>query len=86
VRGVLLDPDGLPLGSLGGEIRADDQKDVKPVLVFTNSAGRFVTEGLAPGHYHMVLGTGGDIVVPLVVPPDATGIIDVGTVRVEGGK
>lgn len=85
VRGVLVDEAGKPLGLLGGEIRDLDDKDFKPVLVFTNSSGRFVAEGLAPGRYQMTLGAALDIVVPLEVPEGAEGVIDIGTVRPQGG-
>lgn len=85
VVGILTDAMGKPLALLGGEVRAKDRTDLKPVLVFTNSAGRFFAEGLAPGRYDMVLGPALDIVVPLDVPDEATGMIDVGTI-VTGNK
>jgi hypothetical protein len=53
------------------------------VLVFTNSAGRFFAEGLAPGKYDMVLGPALDIVVPLEVPEGSKGVIDVGTITIK---
>jgi outer membrane usher protein len=80
VMGNLVDAGGKPLALLGGEIRSKDRAGIKPVLVFTNSAGRFFAEGLAPGKYDMVLGAELDIVVPLAVPEDSTGVIDVGTI------
>ena len=47
--------------------------------------GAFLPKGLAPGRYDMVLGPALDIVVPLDVPDEATGMIDVGTI-VTGNK
>jgi hypothetical protein len=41
-------------------------------------------EGLSPGRYNMVLGPAMDITVPLEVPQDSSGIIDIGTVTVRG--
>jgi outer membrane usher protein len=80
VMGNLMDGGGKPLALLGGEVRAKGRSDWKPVLVFTNSAGRFFAEGLAPGKYEMVLGAALDIVVPLNVPEETAGVIDVGTI------
>ncbi len=85
VVGTLVGADGQPLALLGGEVRAKDDAARKPVLVFTNRAGRFFAEGLAPGRYDMVLGPALDIVVPLNVPADVKGQIDVGTI-VAGNK
>ena len=84
VMGNLIGADGKPLSLLGGEVRATDRDTFKPVLVFTNSAGRFFAEGLAPGKYNMVLGPALDIVVPIEVPKGSTGVIDVGTLTVQG--
>jgi outer membrane usher protein len=84
IRGVLIDRNGKPMTLLGGEIRSLDDPAFKPILVFTNNAGRFVAEGLAPGKYEMVLGPALDVVVPLEVPDGAKGIIDVGNVRPKG--
>jgi outer membrane usher protein FimD/PapC len=86
VRGIALNEAGEPLALLGGEIRSLDDKDAKPKLVFTNSKGRFVTEGLAPGKYQMLLGAEGKISIPLEVPKDAKGIVDVGEIRAPGGE
>lgn len=85
VVGNLVDTQGAPLALLGGEVRSRDQSDFKPVLVFTNKAGRFFAEGLAPGRYNMILGPALDIIVPLEVPDETKGTIDVGTI-VAGSK
>lgn len=84
VMGNLIGADGKALSLLGGEVRALDRDTFKPVLVFTNSAGRFFAEGLAPGRYNMVLGPALDIVVPLEVPAGSKGVIDAGTLTVQG--
>jgi hypothetical protein len=68
---------------LGGEVRAKGREGFKPVLVFTNSGGRFFAEGLAPGKYQMVLGPALDIVVDIEVPDGSKGVIDVGTITVK---
>ncbi|MDZ4865795.1 MAG: fimbria/pilus outer membrane usher protein [Alphaproteobacteria bacterium] len=84
IRGVLVDRNGKAMTLLGGEIRSLSDPTFKPVLVFTNSAGRFIAEGLAPGKYEMVLGPALDVVVPLEVPDGAKGIVDVGNVKPKG--
>ena len=83
VMGNLLATDGKPLSLLGGEVRAVGREGFKPVLVFTNSGGRFFAEGLAPGKYQMVLGPALDIVVDIEVPDGSKGVIDVGTITVK---
>ncbi len=82
IMGTLIGGDGQPLALLGGEVRSKDNPNFKPVLVFTNSAGRFFAEGLAPGRYNMVLGPALDIIVPLDVREDHKGVIDAGTITV----
>jgi len=76
-------PDGKPLSLLGGEIRQHGKADAAPILVFTNKAGRFFAEGLAPGDYDMRLGASLEYLIPLKVPADTAGTIDVGTVVAE---
>jgi outer membrane usher protein len=84
VRGVVVDQNQKPIALLGGEVRSLDDKEFKPVLVFTNANGRFAANGLAPGRYEMRLGVALDIVVPFAVPDDTTGIVDIGTVQAKG--
>jgi outer membrane usher protein len=83
VLGLLQGADGKPLALLGGEVRSVDNPDFKPVLVFTNSVGKFFAEGLAPGRYQMVLGPAMDIVVPLEVPTGSNGVVNAGTITVQ---
>jgi outer membrane usher protein len=82
VLGTLLGADGKPVALQGGELLDLDNPKVSPAPVFTNSAGRFVASGIAPGRYKMVLGADGQFVVFLTVPKQAKGLVDVGTVRV----
>jgi len=84
VMGTLIGVDGKPVALQGGEIRALDDSAFKPVLVFTNSAGRFVAEGLAPGRYQMVLGAKLDITVALEIPAKSKGVIELGIIRLGG--
>ena len=83
ILGTLLGADGKPVALQGGEIRSLDRPAAKPILVFTNSGGRFVATGLAPGRYRMLLGPALDIAVTLTVPASARGLVDVGVVHVD---
>jgi outer membrane usher protein len=83
VVGTANGPDGAPLALLGGELRQRGKTDAVAVLVFTNKAGRFFAEGLAPGDYDMRLGASLEYFIPLHVPADQAGTIDVGTVVAE---
>lgn len=81
VMGTLIGPDGQPAGLLGGELRSLDDPDAKPILFFTNSAGRFVAQGVAPGRYEAVLGANEAVRFPVQVSEDQVGMIDLGTVQ-----
>jgi outer membrane usher protein len=83
VVGTLIGADHKPLALLGGEVRAINDPSFKPVLVFTNSVGKFFAEGLKPGRYQMVLGPAMDIVVPIEVPPGTTNVVNAGTLTVQ---
>lgn len=83
VVGQIISDSGKPLALLGGEVRALDDPTFKPVLVFTNSAGKFFAEGLKPGRYNMVLGPSLDIVVPFEIGNDTRGVMDAGTIKVK---
>lgn len=83
VVGQVISDSGKPLALLGGEVRALDDPTFKPVLVFTNSAGKFFAEGLKPGRYNMVLGPSLDIVVPFEIGNDTRGVMDAGTIKVK---
>jgi outer membrane usher protein len=81
VLGTLMGPDGKPAALLGGELHSLDDPDMKPLLVFTNSAGRFVAQGVAPGRYEAVLGPDGAIRFQFAVDEDQVGLVDLGTVQ-----
>lgn len=83
VVGQIVGDSGKPLALLGGEVRALDDPNFKPVLVFTNSAGKFFAEGLKPGRYTMVLGPSLDIIVPLEIGTDTSRVMDAGTIKVK---
>jgi outer membrane usher protein len=83
VIGTLLGADGKPVALQGGEMQSLTDHSFKAVPVFTNSTGRFVAEGLAPGRYRLVLGAQMNMTVTVVVPDQAIGIINLGVVHLD---
>jgi len=72
VIGEIIDTDGNPVGLVGGEAIALDSDSVVdgPITFFTNRAGRFVVQGLAPGEYDLRLFTAPPLRARLVVPEE----------------
>jgi outer membrane usher protein len=83
VVGQVIGQGDAPLSLLGGEIRALDDAAFKPVLVFTNTVGKFFADGLKPGRYEMRLGPALDMRIPIEIPPGATGVMDAGTIKLK---
>lgn len=73
--GFLEGPTG-PLASLSGTLEMVGGKAVAPRPFFTNAAGRFVADGLAPGVY--VLKSGDVELARFAIPIKAQGVVDVG--------
>lgn len=74
--GFLVGADG-PLALAGGTVEAADDSKQEPRPFFTNRAGRFVADRLAPGHYRLIVG--GVVVGEFNISREAKGLIDVGT-------
>ncbi|MGE5538398.1 MAG: fimbria/pilus outer membrane usher protein [Gemmatimonas sp.] len=81
VDGTLLDPDGQPLGLYSGHIISLDEPDQRPIAFFTNRAGRFRVLGMFPGRFEVRLDTFPNRGQTLVVPKDAEGMYNAGTVH-----
>ena len=82
VIGVLTGPDG-PMALISGSIEpVDGDVSGAPRLFFTNRAGRFVGDGLAPGRYRMVVR--GVPIAEFVIRQEQEGVVDVGEVRSHG--
>ncbi|MES2035388.1 MAG: hypothetical protein V4466_14535 [Pseudomonadota bacterium] len=78
--GVLRDARG-PMALVSGTIEAiGGESRAEPRLFFTNRAGRFVGEALAPGRYRMLIQ--GKPVAEFVITKDQEGVVDVGEIRV----
>lgn len=72
-----------PVALASGSVEPVDaarRKTWKERGIFTNRAGRFVADRLAPGRYRIVLG--GGRTAEFEVKPGSEGLVDVGTIRV----
>ena len=79
--GILLTADLVPLPLTTGEARPVDGSGQAPkaVAVFTNQAGRFVAEGLAPGKWTIEMATEPSPTHYVFdVAKDAQGVVQVG--------
>lgn len=77
--GTAFDADGQPLPLVGGVIRASDGRDFVDIQTFTNRAGRFAAQGLAPGQYEVEFFTQPPLRFNFTIRQDATGLINLGT-------
>lgn len=84
--GTLVDSAGKPVELQGGSLTSLDDPERPPRLVFTNKAGRFVADGLAPGRYRLSLGRGGAYTAEIRVAPAADGAVNLGTITATGGQ
>ena len=81
--GSLRDRAGQPVSLVAGQARRSDDPEAEPIAFFTNRKGRFRIDGLRPGRHEITLfrDAGGGFTV--VVPDDAVGLHEVGTIIVE---
>ena len=78
--GTLLDAEGEPVALLTGQaIEADNPE--KQVELFTNRAGRFAAQGLAPGERTIEMATEPVTRFALTVPDDAVGLFRAGALQ-----
>ncbi|MDX6749170.1 fimbria/pilus outer membrane usher protein [Geminicoccaceae bacterium 1502E] len=77
--GTLLDEEGEPLALLAGEAREVGDADRAPVTFFTNRAGRFAAQGLAPGRWRLTLAGERQVTYELEISEDAVGLVRAGT-------
>lgn len=86
VIGILVDAEGKGLAFLAGNLTPLAGKDATEAQFFTNRTGRLVAQHVAPGRYAI---TPFGQTVPIgevVVPEDATGTVNIGTMTYRGGK
>jgi outer membrane usher protein len=75
--GTLVDGDGAPVALLTGTATPDDGGE--PVSLFTNTAGRFGGQGLAPGHWRIEMASDPVQHFILDIPDGTTGLYRAGT-------
>jgi outer membrane usher protein len=79
--GTLLLADGDPVALVTGTARSPEHPD-KTVTIFTNAAGRFGADGLAPGQWLIEMATdGAPTAFLLTVPPETNGLFKAGTLH-----
>ena len=81
VFGTLLQADGTPAGLVAGEAFAVSDPE-RRVELFTNAAGRFGVEGMAPGRWRLVLAAeDGPLTFEIEIPKGTKGLLKVGTLQ-----
>ena len=86
VVGVLLDAEGQGVPFLAGTLTPLAGKDAVETQFFTNRTGRLVAQHVAPGRYALTPFGGTESIGEVVVPDDATGTVNIGTLTYRGGK
>lgn len=85
--GTLLDAEGQPLPLLAGEAREADKENGRKVELFTNRAGRFGAQGLAPGKWIIEMpAESGPVRYTLEIPAGLAGFHNAGTLKPSGGS
>lgn len=80
--GTLAGEDGHPISLLGGTAREVGRKDGARIQLFTNKAGRFGAQGLAPGSWIIDIETEPEPTRFLLdIPPGTTGLFQAGLLR-----
>jgi len=82
VRGILLDTNGKPVPLQAGEVTSLSDPKWKPVILFTNKAGKFALEGFKPGRYELRLFTNQQSPISFEIPSGQAGVYDIGTLQV----
>lgn len=81
--GTLLDSNGEPAALKSG-VATSDRYPGQRVTLFTNAAGRFAAEGLAPGTWSISFGDTPPATYTFVIPGSATGLFDAETMQPDG--
>lgn len=85
VVGTMLDETGEPVALTSGTAQSADNAS-KQVPVFTNGAGKFGADGLAPGRWIIEMATEKPLRFMLVVPKGVQGLFKAGTLKPAGDK
>ena len=85
--GKLLDAEGEPLPLLAGEAREANKENGRKVELFTNRAGSFGAQGLAPGKWIIEMPTEPEPSrYGIEIPEGVTGLHNVGTLKPSGAR
>lgn len=85
-EGALVDGEGKSIPLQVGAAVPIDMPGREPRLFFTDDKGAFQIVGLAPGRYELRLDAVPDVVAVIEIPPDTTGIVDLGTLTLPTGR
>lgn len=85
LSGALTNQLGKPLSLVSGEARVIGQQ-TPGIFVFTNRKGKFRVEGFKPGEYELVLYDEELAPIRFTIPENASGIYDIGVIRVRPVK
>ncbi len=78
--GTLQDDEGKPVGLVTGTAKPASG-DAPPVTLFTNGAGRFAAQGVAPGRWEIAMASEPPLRFVLDVPEGTKGLYRAGTLR-----
>lgn len=85
VTGVLTTLMDEPLALISGRLTALDT-DVTPIDTFTDENGRFTVEGVSQGRWRFTVASTPLTEYEFEVPPDARGLLDIGTLKPRPGQ
>jgi len=86
VMGRIVGPDGQPASLLAGTLKPVDGAGTNEVSFFTNRTGRLVAQRVAPGRYAIVPFGRTTPIGEILVPKDAAGTVDIGTLTYQDAK
>lgn len=79
--GTLFDANGEALALSVGEAAETPSAGKRTVSVFTNRSGRFVAQGVAPGHWRLRMDATPPLEFELLIPDDTVGLFRTGDLR-----
>lgn len=82
--GILLDVNGKPFAMAAGYAVHIRDKDVEPVVFFTNASGKFVLSNLKEGRYRVSVNVEGYEDFFIDITPNKKHIINLGTIKIKG--
>ncbi|MCX7284625.1 MAG: fimbrial biogenesis outer membrane usher protein [Novosphingobium sp.] len=84
--GTMIDAEGQPVSLVSGTATEIAHPDRPGLTMFTNRQGRFGATGLAPGKWKIEMLDAARSTFEIDVPADATGVIQLGSIKAKEGK